>query len=59
MMDRSPRCYMPSFVEIGPPVQDNKIFEAFFTIYGRGGHLGHVNKLYFPLAKEATHKIWL
>ena len=32
---------MPSFVEIGPPILE-KIFEAFFTICGHGGHLGHV-----------------
>ena len=30
----------PRFVEIGPPVPE--IFEGFFTIYGHGGHLGHV-----------------
>ena len=33
---------MPSFFEIGPPVPEKKIFEGFFTIYGHGGHLGHV-----------------
>ena len=34
---------MPSFIEIGPPVSEKKIFEGvFFTIYGYGGHLGHV-----------------
>ena len=27
-MDRSPRCYNPSFVEIGPPVPVKKIFEG-------------------------------
>ena len=27
-------------VKIGPPVLERKIFD--FTIYGRGGHLGHV-----------------
>ena len=32
---------MPSFVKIGPPVLEKKIFKVF-TIYGRGGHLGHV-----------------
>ena len=31
---------MPSFVEIGSPVLE-KIFK-YFTIYGRGGQLGHV-----------------
>ena len=33
---------MPSFVEIRQPVLE-KIFEVFlFTIYGHGGHFGHV-----------------
>ena len=44
-MGWSPRCYKPSFVEIGLPVLEKKIFECFFTIYGRGGHLGHVIKI--------------
>ena len=64
MMGWSPRCYIPSFVEIGPPVLEKKMFEWFFTIYGRGGHLGHVtqmprdaaNKISFPLLKEAPQK---
>ena len=43
-MGRSPQCYIPSFVEIGPLVPE-KIFEGFFTIYGRGGHLGHVTSI--------------
>ena len=33
---------MPSFVEIGPLVQEKKNFKGFFTIYGHGGHLGHM-----------------
>ena len=41
MMGRSPRCYIPSFVKISPPVLEKKIFKVF-TIYGHGGHLGHV-----------------
>ena len=28
---------MPSFIEIGPPVPEKKIFEG-----GHGGHVGHV-----------------
>ena len=44
MMGWSPRCYKPSFVEIGLPVPE-KIFEEFLTIYGRGGHLGHVTSI--------------
>ena len=33
MMGRSPRCYIPSFVKIGLPVQE-KIFEGFLTYMG-------------------------
>ena len=33
---------MQSFVIIGRPVPEKNIFECFFTIYGHGGHLGHV-----------------
>ena len=29
MMGWSPRCYIPSFVKIGPPVLEKKIFEGF------------------------------
>ena len=36
---------MPSYVEIGPAVPEKKIFESFFTIYGRGGHIGHVTSI--------------
>ena len=36
---------LPSFVEIGHPVLEKKIFEVFFAIYGRGGHLGHVTQM--------------
>ena len=27
------------------PVPAKKIFEVFFIIYGRGGHLGHINSI--------------
>ena len=36
-----PQCYIPSFIEIGPPVPEKKIFKVV-TIYGYDGHLGHV-----------------
>ena len=36
--------YMPSFLEISPPVPEKKIFKVF-TIYGCGGHLGHVTQM--------------
>ena len=42
MIGRSPKCYIPRFVEISPSVPEKKNFEGFFTIYGRGGLLGHV-----------------
>ena len=29
----------------GQPVSEKKIFEAFSTIYWRGGHLGHVTQM--------------
>ena len=43
MMGWSPRCYIPSFMKIGPPVLE-KIFEGF-SIYGHGGHFGHVTRI--------------
>ena len=45
MMSKSPRCYIPSFVEIGLPSPEKKIFEWVSTIYGHGGHLGHVTQM--------------
>ena len=44
MMGLSLGCYIPSFVETGPPAPE-KIFEGFFTIYGRGGQIGHVTSI--------------
>ena len=34
MMGRSPRCYIPSFVKICPPVLEKKIFEGFLPYMG-------------------------
>ena len=34
MMGWSPRCYIPSFVEIGPPVPEKKSFEEFLPDTG-------------------------
>ena len=45
MMGRSPQCYISSFMEIGSQVPEEKIFESFFFIYGRGGHLGHFTSI--------------
>ena len=39
-----PKCYIPSFVAIGLPVPEKKILKGF-TIYGHGGHLGHVTSI--------------
>ena len=52
------------FRENRPAGSGEEDFLRVFTIYGHGGHLGHVtwtiyNKLSFPLPKEAPHKIWL
>ena len=46
--------------EIGPPVLKKKIFKGFFTIYGRGGHLGNVTTImssdFHFLVPESFHK---
>ena len=34
MMGRSPQCYIPSFVKIGRPVLEKKIFEGFLPYMG-------------------------
>ena len=56
MMGWSPRCYIPNFVEIGPLIPEQKIF----TIYGRGGHLGHVTSIMLSdfhfIVPESFHK---
>ena len=58
MMGWSPGCYIPSFVEIGLPVPEKMIFKGF-TIYGRGGHLGHVTSIissdFYFLVPESFH----
>ena len=58
IMGRSPKCYIPSLMEIGPPVPEKTILKVF-TIYGRGGHLSHVtsimaSKFHF-LVPESCH----
>ena len=61
MMGWSPQCYIPSLVEIGLPVPE-MIFEGFFTIYGRGGHIGHVTSImssdFHFLVPESFHTIY-
>ena len=34
MMGLSPQCYMPSLLEIGPLVPENKSFEGFLPYMG-------------------------
>ena len=47
-------------MEIGLPVPENKIFKGFLTIYGHGGHLGHVTSImssdFHFLVLERFHK---
>ena len=42
------------------PAGPEKIFEGFFSIYGRGGHLGHVTSImasdFHFLVPESFHK---
>ena len=45
MMGRCHQCYIPSFVEISPPVPDRKIFEGFLPYMGRGSHFGHMTSI--------------
>ena len=63
MMGWSSRCYIPSFVKIGLPVLEKKIFEGFLP-YIRAWRPfwscdpDAINKLSFPLTREAPHKIF-
>ena len=63
MMGRSPRCYIPNFVKIGPPVLEKKIFEGFYHIWALrpswSCDLDHLYKLSFPLPKEAPQNLAL
>ena len=42
------------------PVPEKKVFESFFTIYGPGGHLGHVTSImssdFHFLVPETSYK---
>ena len=44
MMSPGPKCYIPKFMEIGPLVPEKKMLKGF-TIYGGGGHLGHLTNI--------------
>ena len=60
MMGWRPQCYIPSFVEIGLPVPEKKIFEEFLPYMGRGGHFVHVTSIMSSdfrfLVPESFHK---
>ena len=60
MMGWSPRCYIPSSMKSGPPVPEKKSLEGAFTIYGRGGHLGHQTSImssdFHFFVPESFHK---
>ena len=59
MMGWGSQCYIQSFVEIGLPVLEED-FSRVFTIYGHGGHLGHVTSImssdFHFLVPESFHK---
>ena len=60
MIGRRPQCYIPSFVEISPSVPEKKEFRRVFTIYWRGGHIGHVTSImssdFHFIVPESFHK---
>ena len=45
MMGSSPRCYIPSFVEISPPIPEMKIFEGVLPYMGMVAIIGHVTSI--------------
>ena len=45
MMGWSPRCYIPSFVKIGQPVLEEKVFEGFLPYMGVAAIYGHVTQM--------------
>ena len=50
-------CYITSFVEIGLPIPE--ILEGFFTISGRGGHLGHVTSIIYQISISLYMKAFI
>ena len=64
MMDTGPKWHLRSFNVLDLVVPEKNNFEGLFTIYRRGGHLGHVTKIpqrnikiLSPLAMGAQHAI--
>ena len=60
MMSWSPQLYIPSFVEIGLPVPEKKIFEGFLPYMGVAAILvidqHHVIKFSFPCTRKLSLK---
>ena len=60
MMGWSPKCYIPSFVKIGLPVQEKKIFSGVYHIWAWrpswSFDLDFANKLSSPLPMVAAQK---
>ena len=58
MMGWSPQCYIPSFVEIGHPVAEKKIFEGFLPYMGVAAILVMLINFHF-LVPESFHTVFL
>ena len=62
MMCWSPPCYIPSFVEIGPPVPEEMIFEGFLPYMGVAAILvmgpAFCHQIFFSLYLKDFIKIW-
>ena len=62
MMGQNPRCYVLSFVEIVPPVQE-KIFKGFCYLYpwwpSWSCDLERLYNILVPDPKDGPHEIWL
>ena len=56
MMGWSPRCYIPSFLEIGLPVQEKKIFEGYLPYMGMVATLVIMSSDFHFLVPESFHK---
>ena len=55
MMGCSPRSYIPSFVEIGPPVPEKKILKGFYHIWAWPSWSGDphaANKISFSFSNQ-------
>ena len=55
LMGPSPKCYIPSFVKIGPQVQEKKSF----TICGRDGHRSYNPDAIPPTNRGSTQNLAL